>query len=358
MKGNEVSRRASRWSAFEAIARIESARRTLNRVSRVDWHRLAAGTAMIALMAQAQAAYFPMTFPMALPGGGISGVAGGTAAPPVSEETTSGVETIIGGYVGIPSHNRSDVHIVRPDGTDLTMKGLRWDGEPFTFPLYAGVRAVHWRGSFGGMIDFLHDKAVTRVGKGAHGRRVTGERAIVDTVELEGKIKGQPAPPSAKITDIVERLEFTHGHNMLLPTAMLRLGYLAPRLRPYVGVGAGVALPHVEVWPTGEGEAAKTNEYQAAGPAMQFVFGLEWQGARGPVFVEYKYTWADLKTALTGGKTPAWCNCDFVSDAARHISNWWNGVQPQYGSLHTTLVTHQIVGGAGYRVSGAAAVQK
>jgi lipid A oxidase len=230
------------------------------------------------------------------------------------------------------------------------LKNLRWDGEPFNFPIYAGVRAVRWWGPFGGMIDFLHDKAIARTGKGAHGRKVTGERAIPDTVEATGSLKGSPAPSPVKLTDILERLEFSHGHNMLMPTVLLRLGSFMPRLRPYVGLGAGVALPHVEVWPAGEGDAAKTNEYQAAGPAMQVIFGLEWKGTRGSSFLEYKFTYASLSTALTGGKTPAWCNCDIVSDFYRHIMSWLRGEQPPYGYLSTTLATQQVVVGAGYRL--------
>jgi hypothetical protein len=204
------------------------------------------------------------------------------------------------------------------------------------------------------MIDFLHDKAIAHVGKGAHGRKLTGEGAIPDTIETSGTLNGSPAPSPVKITDILERLEFSHGHNMLIPTALLRLGSLAPGLRPYVGVGAGLALPHVEVWPAGEPDASKTNEYQAAGPAFQAVAGIELQGARGSYFLEYKFTYASLATALTGGKTPAWCNCDFVSDAARHIKDWWNGIEPAYGHLSTTLVTHQLVGGIGYRLGSGA----
>lgn len=282
---------------------------------------------------------------------GTGNEAGSTvdANPPAQGGALAARETYFGGYVGLPWHDRSDVTMVRPGGTDLTLKQLEWYSEPFNFPLYAGVRAVHWRGPVGGMVDFLHDKAVARTGKGAHGRKVTGERAIVAVVETEGTLQGQPAPNPVKLTDVLDRLEFSHGHNMLLPTALLRLGSLMPTVRPYVGFGAGVALPHVEVWPTGEGEAAKTNEYQIGGPAMQFVAGLEIQGARGPFFLEYKFTYAALWTSLTGGKTPAWCNCDIVSDFARQFAAWWRGETPAYGHLSTNLLTHQVVAGAGYR---------
>jgi hypothetical protein len=316
-----------------------------------NWDRFAAALAAAVLAAGALAESFPMATP-----NDERAAASGLAGSAGTAQGGIGIvhENWIGGYVGIPDHLRSDVHIVRPDGTDMTMKALRWDAEPFSFPLYAGVRGTKWAGPVGGMIDFLHDKAVTRVGKGAHGRKVTGERAIPDIIETEGTFKGKPAPSPVKITDVIERLEFSHGHNMLLPTFLLRLGSLGPRLRPYVGLGAGLALPHVEFYPLNEDVAARTNEYQAAGPAMQVVAGVEWQGPRGPVFVEYKFTWASIAASLTGGKTPAWCNCDIVSDFARHAKNWWNGVAPAYGHLNTTILTNQVVAGAGYRLAGTA----
>ena len=57
----------------------------------------------------------------------------------------------------------------------------------------------------------------------------------------------------------------------------------------------------------------------------------------------------NLDTLLTTGKTPSWCNCDFVSDFSRHIARWWRGEAPLLGSLQTTIATHQVVAGAGYR---------
>lgn len=309
--------------------------------------RCAAVLAAGGILAYAHTVYFPVQQMAEAPKLEAAAPAGIATGRGVS--THAGHEALAGAYVGIPDHNLSDVHLQRPDGTDLTMKNLHWEAEPFHFPLYAGVRYVTWRGNFGGMIDFLHDKAVARTGRGAHGRRLTGPLTTPETVEMAGTLKGAPAPASAKITDVVERLEFSHGHNMLLPTFLMRLGKLAPQLSLYGGLGAGVALPHVEVWPKGEGEEAKTNEYQIAGPAGQAVVGLEWKGAYGSLFLEYKFTLASLATSLTGGKTPDWCNCDIVSDFARHISNWWNGIEPRFGTLSTTLSGHQIVGGIGYR---------
>ena len=316
------------------------------------WERLSAAIGIAALLVVAQPVYFPSQ-----PDTSDMVEDRGSKAAPSPGAAVTGSETLLGGYVGVPLHDTSNVSFDRPGGTNLTLKGVRWDAEPFKFPVYAGVRATNWRGPFGFMIEFLHDKAISRTGKGAHGSKVTGDRAIPDIVEAIGKLKGEAAPSKLKITDVVERLEFTHGHNMLLPTLMVRLGALTPNLRPYVGVGGGMALPHVEIWPAGEGEPARTNEYQVAGPAAQALLGLEVRTAWGTYFIEYKYTFAWLSLALTGGKTPAWCNCDAWSDLWRQAAHWWSGEAPRYGRASTTLSTHQLVGGAAYRLPGAALQQ-
>lgn len=301
--------------------------------------------ACMALIAQALPELAPFAAPAPAAG------AERTAPGQPSDTTRPARDHFFGGYFGYPWHDRSDGHLKRPGGTDLVIKDMRWDAEPFNFPLYAGIRYTRWQGPFGGMIDFLHDKAIPRTGRGAHGRKLkSGERAIPDQVYTEGTYKGQPLEQPADINTIFERLEFTHGHNLLLPTGLLRLGSLIPRVRPYVGFGAGAALPHVEMWEKNEPKETRTNEYQYGGGAWQFVAGIEYQFDRGPVFVEYKYTWAHIAAALTGGKTPAWCNCDFVSDTIRHIATWLRGEDPaRYGSFETTMTAHQVVVGAGYR---------
>lgn len=168
--------------------------------------------------------------------------------------TGTGREIFLAGYIGAPFYYRSNVHMTRPDQTDVTLKRLGWDGDAMHFPIDGGIRSVEWWNSTGFMVDFLHNKAVARLGKGAHGRKLSNP--VVEEVEASGTIKGQPAPQRMKLTDMFERFEFTHGHNMLFFTPMLRLGAITPRVRPYVGVGAGFALPHVEVWSPGQARDA------------------------------------------------------------------------------------------------------
>jgi len=211
---------------------------------------------------------------------------------------------------------------------------------------------VHWGDRFGSMVDFMHNKAIARLGRGAHGRKPNRfETLPVEEVEASGTLKGQPAPARIKLTEVFDRLEFTHGHNTLLFTGLMRLGSLTPRLRPYLGIGAGFELPHVEIWP--KGEADKTNEYQYAGPAGQLIAGIEFRMAKATYFLEYKFTLASLGGALTGDKS--WLNSNMLGDLWRQFQRWRSGEAPKYGTFRTTLAAHQVVGGVGYRWERASA---
>ena len=267
-----------------------------------------------------------------------------SSAPEASGQTER--ETLIAGYLAQPFYHRSDVHLTRPhpDDTDLLAKGLGWDGDALKFPIDGGVRAVTGPHTFGFMIDFLHNKAVSRLGRGAHGRRIPNP--VIDEVDLEGTIKGNPAPPRAKLTDVFTRLEFTHGHNVLLFTPIMRFAAITPRIRPYVGVGAGFALPHVEVWFPGEENSRRTNEYQFAGPAAQLLAGVEFRTGNMSYFVEYKFTWAQISATLS--ESQSWRNFDMPGDLLRQLGRWWRGETDRLGRVRTTLAAHQVVGGAGY----------
>ncbi len=253
-------------------------------------------------------------------------------------------ETLIAGYIGAPFYYRSDVHLVRPRGTDAVFRRLGWDGDALHFPIDGGVRTVRWLGSSGFMVDFLHNKAVARLGKGAHGRKLANP--VIEEVAVEGRLEGQPAPARMKLTDVFERLEFTHGHNMLFLTPLVRLGPLLPNVRPYFGFGAGLALPHVEVWFPGEAREDRTNEYQYTGLAWQIVAGLEFRSGRGSYFAEYKFSQDWIAGALTGDES--WKNFNMPGDVLRQIARWWSGAAPRHGRFSTTLAAHQIVVGGGY----------
>lgn len=295
---------------------------------------------------------------------------GAGTSPPLSVSQFSNSETVASGYVGAPYYYRKDLHLTRPDGTDMTLKRMGWDGDAFYFPIDGGARVIRWSGSFGMMIDFLHNKAVSRLGKGAHGRKI--RNGVIEDVETEGTLKGEPAPSPLRLTDLLERMEFTHGHNVLMLTGMARLGSLTPKLRPYIGIGYGVSLPHVEVRFKGEKPDRWTNEYQYAGPAFQMLAGLELRSGRGSYYIEYKFIWSSIEAALTGGKSwslqdldiawlPDWLIEPFVGltempgDLWRQYARVRDGEAPAEGRISTTLISHQVFAGAGYVWPGAAA---
>jgi hypothetical protein len=255
-----------------------------------------------------------------------------------------GREILIAGYAGGPLYHRSDVHLVRPGGTDLTLKGLGWDGDALYFPIDGGIRSVEWWGSLGFMVDFLHNKAISRLGRGAHGRKLADP--VIETVDAEGAIGGKPAPAQIKLTDVLERFEFTHGHNTLIFTGMIRPFALTPSVRPYFGAGFGFAIPHVEVWFPGGKKEDRTNEYQYAGPAAQGLAGIEFRRGNWSYVLEYKLMWASIEGALTGDES--FLNFMMPGDLARQFMRWWKGEEPRLGRFETTLTAHTLVGGAGY----------
>src|SRR5690606_8977237 len=103
------------------------------------------------------------------------------ATAPASEPAFTGREILVAGYAGLPYYYRSDVRLEQPNGTKLLLKRLGWDGDAFYFPIDGGIRSVEWRGNTGLMIDFLHNKAIARLGRGSHGRKLANP--VVEDVE-------------------------------------------------------------------------------------------------------------------------------------------------------------------------------
>ncbi len=298
------------------------------------WVRVAAMAGIVALFAVHHA--LPVLEPDAA---GLQEEAGGSAKPVPAPN-----ERFFAFYISQPFYDRSDVHFVRSDETDVVFKQMGWDGDALMPPIDGGVRVVKWRQNFGFMIDFLHNKAVSRLGKGAHGREISNP--VIETVEATGRIAGAPAPPKVKLTDFFERFEFTHGHNVLIATPLVRFAEIVKGVRPYAGIGAGVALPHVEVWYPGQDRDGRTNEYQFAGPAGQFVAGLEYRRGGASYFVEYKYSFAWIRGTLTGDQS--WKNFNLPGDLLRQFRRWWTGEGTVSGHFETTLSAHQTAVGGGF----------
>lgn len=142
-----------------------------------------------------------------------------------------------------------------------------WLGKSFEMPPYWGLRATSWRNErFGFGLEVNH-------------------------------VKVYADDPAAYGYDV---LEMTDGLNIVTANVWRRW-QSDSRWTPYVGLGVGVAIPHVEVQPTG-GEL--TFGYQLTGPAAQLVAGAAWEiNPKWSVFGEYKGTWSSNEMDLESGAT-------------------------------------------------------
>ena len=147
-----------------------------------------------------------------------------------------------------------------------------WKGESFESPIYYGYRLS---------VNELKN---------------TDMEFAVDFNHSKVKAKNLPGN--------LERLEFTDGINTLTLLALYKIDSLVVKnteLDPYVGVGIGIAYPHVDV----EGAAGtdgKTYDYQRTGPAYQVMAGLRYYLAESwKTFAEYRITYTPIKADLDGG---------------------------------------------------------
>jgi len=257
---------------------------------------------------------------------------GGTAGP---GSVALGRETVIGAFTGTPYTYPSPARIQNPNapgGTDFTIDPVKWYTDPFKSPIYYGARIARWfsGGRAGTGVDFIHSKAIA---------------PLNDESNFSGTLDGQPLPPRAPIKNVLSKLEFSHGHNMLLLNGFLRLPGIGARVSPYVGAGAGVLLPHTEVG-LANSSRPRTYEYNFAGPAGQALAGVEIRLAKLSVFVEYKFTYGHYGAPLSEAEG-SWLPLDLWRQATR----WFAGEQPAGGHISTEIASHQVVGGVAVRLA-------
>ena len=251
-------------------------------------------------------------------------VADGAARSTPRLTELAGRETAFGAYLGAPYHYPSDFHFQKSGTHDLTIKDVHWYTLPFDNPLYYGARVQRWMsgGQFGTMIDFTHSKAYSPT-------------QVEHT--FEGTLDGKPAPKTGKIVDYFDKLEWTHGHNMLTLNGLMRFARIG-NFQPYAGAGAGISLPHSEIHL--RSDPARTYEYQYTGPNAQALIGIELRLKTGSVFLEYKFTVADYWGPIThrdGAVLPI--------DMWRQFARWWSGEEPPGGWAGARLTSHQAIGG-------------
>ncbi|MAQ83379.1 outer membrane protein [Psychromarinibacter halotolerans] len=182
-------------------------------------------------------------------------------------------ETELSFYTGYQAAPHSRVEGNDPGGVGDFSFLSTWEGRPFEMPPYYGFRATYWlqrNPNLGFGLDFSHNKVY----------------ADDETLATNG----------------FDRLEFTDGLNTITANVWYRWPgqWMNGRLTPYVGAGAGLAIPHVDV----ETAGGKTFEYQLTGAAVQAVAGIKYSfNDRWAVFGEYKGTYSMNEADLASGGT-------------------------------------------------------
>ena len=206
----------------------------------------------------------------------------------VAGSNPAAAEFQIGVYGGWNESFDSDVHVTQPGGTNLEFGDISWDGVSFESPPYYGIRGTYWFNSspnWGLMLDYTHAKV---------------EAEASETVAVNGTLSGEPFNGTVKTGSFFDILEFTDGLNLLLLNGVYRWPH--EHWVPYVGLGAGISVPHVEY--RRFDQTLRTFEYQLAGVAVQALVGAEYKfNERFSAFGEYKISFSQNDADLDGGGT-------------------------------------------------------
>ena len=176
-----------------------------------------------------------------------------------------GAETEFNFYLGTQSAPHSTVK-GEANGTSFDF-GAEWEGRSFENPVYYGFRATFWQSdTFGWGVELNHAKVY----------------ADDDTLEDSGFVD----------------LEFTDGLNLITVNAFKRWKNPESPWTPYIGAGAGISLPHVDVDIGG----SNTFEYQLTGPAVVWMGGVKYAfNETWGMFGEYKGSYSVNRADLEGG---------------------------------------------------------
>lgn len=145
---------------------------------------------------------------------------------------------------------------------------VHWSGDSFKMPPYWNVRATYWLERYqlpnwGIAIDFTHAKVVAD-------------------------------PKPAGFTT----LEFTDGLNLLTFNALYDF-HNQSRYTPYLGIGVGMSIPHVEVTTVDPLAASDTRSYQVAGVAANGIVGLQAKLRRNlSAYFDYKLSFSQNNTSF------------------------------------------------------------
>ena len=201
-------------------------------------------------------------------------------------------------FTGVALTQDNDLTLHQRGGTDLTFHDVSYEGRDFETPPYYGARLL-WFAAFGA--EFFHVKLYADTG---------------DIVHVTGWRDGARVDANERIDDTIESFSISHGLNF--PLADLVYRWLpGERWQPYVGIGLGAVIPHVESSVGGTFH----EEYQFHGPGAEALAGVNFDLTRHwGVMFEYKFTYANL-----------------------------DSLDIPVGSIEITPLTHQLVAGITFR---------
>lgn len=180
---------------------------------------------------------------------------------PAQASTASGGGFEITAYGGVQTAPHSSVDV--SDQPDFT---AGWEGKSFASPPYYGFRATYWfdggaLSNWGLSLDYTHDKVYA---------------------DSETRAKAGWSV-----------FEFTDGLNLLTLNALRKFPIEGTKFVPYLGAGAGINIPHVEVTRA----SGSTFDYQFGGATVQAQAGVRYEFTENwSAFAEYKgtYSWIDV----------------------------------------------------------------
>lgn len=189
-------------------------------------------------------------------------------APLLLAAESASADPVLSVYGGYQTAPHSTVTVT--DGTEFVSG---WQGKSFSMPPYWGVRGTYWLEDFGydniGVaLDYSHSKV------------------YADKETLKTKTPGW------------SHFEFTDGLNLVTANVLYRFKSPDRAWTPYLGIGVGADVPHVEVIrPSG-----KTWDYQIGGVTGQLTAGIDYKFTDHiSAFSEYKLNYSRVNVDIDSG---------------------------------------------------------
>lgn len=202
----------------------------------------------------------------------------------------SASEIQAGFHLGWNKSFSSDVTFTGPGGTNFTVSDVPWEGLSLPgddgAPYYGG-RLTYWfddGAGWGLMLDYTHAKVRAEASANVALTGDTGASAV--------------APGDYAVSDLFDRLEFTDGINLVTLSAMYRFKP-SGKFQPYVGVGGGIGIPHVEVTGAMLSGLPTTFEYHNSGATVQALAGLDFRLSKHfSLYGEYRLNYTPVNAPL------------------------------------------------------------